>query len=429
MKNLQHNAIGSLTQLAAVGPQDLHLHYGNEDTKASAFKFESKYSQHTKFGIDISNTYQVRLRYGDKHVFDVPFQKQHMISNITLKVKFPDISMAYDKSRSTGIHYANKLGYRLLKKVSFKLDGQVIESFTGQYLYILHKLETTESHREGLEMMTGMSECESLLNGDARTLYIPLPLWYARTMKQFFPLFTLKRQSLKIVIELESIENLIECENEENVVDVSTTSQNGRVKIQCNPAHSHTIIESVIDAEYYIDYIVVDDIERNVYLEKNQTHVYNTVLYQTEKLKNDTSKILMHFNIPVKQLIFVFTDNNDMFKFYKFTSARLIFGKSANDLMNKFSSDYYTLLQDYYHNKCHAYNENIHSYSFALNASVSEHNGAIHLGQMTSKILDMNGPFIKDDGTEIKNVSIHIYARGYNVFHIQEGYGSIEFKA
>jgi hypothetical protein len=423
-----HSAIGSLTQLAAVGPQDVHIHYGTDDIEAKAFQFSENHNQYTRFGIDVNPVYDVKLTYGTTHKFTIPFQKQHIISNITLKVDFPDISNCYDCNTSTGIHYNNKLAYRLIKEVTFRLDGQIVDKYTGQYLYILHKLETKEGHKEGLETMTASCDCDSFLDGHAKTLYIPLHLWYSRTMKQFFPLLALSKQKFEIEISIEKLENLITCENSDKLVNVNLNIlQNGEIKVSCNPTQSHTHIENTLDAQYYIDYIGLDDTERDMYISNYQTYVYNSLVYQNESLNKNVSKVDLHFNIPIKQLIFVIYNKNDLFEFLSFDTAQLIFAKTNNDMM-LFTSNYYSLIQDYYHNLCHPYNENIHSYSFALNSGISEHNGAVHFGKLKTKILAINGPFKTKDGIEKKNVDIQIYARGYNVFHTNEGYGKVEFK-
>jgi hypothetical protein len=76
----------------------------------------------------------------------------------------------------------------------------------------------------------------------------------------------------------------------------------------------------------------------------------------------------------------------------------------------------------------HPYEENIYSYSFALNSSISEHNGSVHFGQLKTKILEIEGPFLDKEGNNVENVNINIYARGYNVLHTQDGYGKVEFK-
>ena len=415
-----HNAIGSLTQLAAVGPQDVHIHYGTEDVKTDAYMFKSEYTQHTKFGIDISPVYDVKMTYGQTHIFTIPFQKQHILSNITLKVELPDISTLYDESTSTGIHYNNNLAYRLIKNVTFKIDGQKLDSYTGQYLYILHNLETTEAHREGLEIMTKLCECDELLTGEARTLYIPLHLWYSRTMKQFFPLLSLSKQKLELHVELEVLENIVTCENSEHVIQVHTLVQNDKIRIQCKPVN-HVDIDQVLNCEYYVDYIAIDDVERDLYIHNNQTHVYNTVLYQSEKIPQNSQKIELHFNIPIKQLLFVITDSTDMFEFHTFNTARLVCGSDISESTQYLSSEYFSVIQNHYHNLCNPYNLNVFSYSFALNASLSEHNGAVHFGLLKSKILELKG-------LKHENMNVHIYARGYNVFHTQGGYGKIEFK-
>jgi hypothetical protein len=292
---------------------------------------------------------------------------------------------------------------------------------------MIHKLETSESHKEALEYMMSVCECDQLMNGNARTLYIPIPIWYTRTMKQFFPLLSLSRQKIEIELELEDINNLVVCENTENVVSVKVDASRGKIKLQCSEVKAHSHIDNHLKAWYYIDYIALDNLERDMYIKNNHSHVYNTVITQSEKITKNISKIDMYFNIPIKQIIFVFT-SHDNFEFCKFKTARFIFGKSSTDTMHNFDHTYYSLIQDYYHNMNHAYDENIFSYSFALNSSISEHNGSVHFGQLKTKILETEGPFEDKDGNIIENVNVHIYARGYNVLHTQDGYGKVEFK-
>ena len=446
-------AIGSLTQLAAVGPQDLHIHYGtNETNKAQAFQFQSTYSQHTRFGIDCTSVYDLKSqnpKFGSKLKFEIPFEKQNMISSIIFKVKFPDIN-PYATSETTGIHYVDKLGYRLIKHVLFKINNEIIEQYTGQYMYILHKLETRESYKEGLECMMGMNECSDMDEGEARTLYIPLHLWYSRTMQQFFPLLAFHNQKIYIEIEFESFENLVVSEDSGHTVDVTLTPlSRGNVRLNIAPINPTKDFNNIVDCEFYIDYITLDHIERDIYLKSPHDHVYNLSLLQSERINSDTAKVELHFNLPIKQLIFVITDNSNGFDFTPFHNARLLVGQAGNDTMDNQSSDYYSLIQNYYHNVCHPENENIYSYSFALNSGISEHNGAVHFGKLPTKILEINGvidsyatyrnqKYNESKSDIIKSITgpyptifltIYIYARGYNVLHTTQGYGRVEFKA
>ena len=457
LKEATRTAIGSLTQLAAVGPQDLHIHYGtNETNKPQAFQFQSTYSQHTRFGLDCTSVYDLKSqnpKFGSKLKFEIPFEKQNMISSIIFKVNFPDIN-PYASSETTGIHYIDKLGYRLIKHVSFKINNEIIEQYTGQYMYLLHKLETREGYKEGLECMMGMNECSDMDEGEARTLYIPLHLWYSRTMQQFFPLLAFHNQKIYIEIEFESFKNLVVVsENIDHLINVTlTTSSTGVVKLKIQDALQNELanFNNIIDGEFYIDYIILDHIERDIYLKTPHDHVYNLSLLQSERINSDTAKVELHFNLPIKQLIFVITDNSNNFEFTPFHNARLLVGQAGNDTMDNQSSDYYSLIQNYYHNVCHPENENIYSYSFALNSGISEHNGVVHFGKLPTKILEINGVIDsyatyrhqkkpEESKTEIIDsitgpnptifLTIHIYARGYNVLRTSQGYGRVEFKA
>ena len=434
--------VGSLTQLSAVGPQDLHIHSGTDTEAPEAFSFQSKYSQHTHFGKGCSNVYDLKsCTFGSRLDFEIPFEKQHLISNIILKIDMPDV-FASDREdindlEYTSIHYRDKIAYRLIKSVKFKINSEIIEEYTGQYMYILHVLETNSGHQEALEQMTGMNDCEALDDGHARSLYIPLHLWYSRTMKQFFPLLSLHKQKVHIEIQFESLENLVVCDNSGNVVNVNmTVLNNGKVKFTCNEAdntHEISNVDKHIHGEFYIDYIALNDIEQKNFIKNEVSHVYNLVLMQDEIIKSDNAKIDLEFNLPIKQLIFVLTDNNDEFYFSSFSDARLLFGEVGNQSMKSRDGDYYSKIQNHFHNLCNPSNIKIYSYSFALNASLTEHNGAVHFGKLPNKILEINGALqslrLQKQDPSLSRVRIYIYARAYNIFYTSQGYGKVEFKA
>lgn len=420
-----HNAIGSLTQLAATGPQDVHIH---ED--AQSFQFQSTYNTHTRFANDHCVKSNFQVKYGGKLQVEIPHMKQHLVSNLYLRVILPDICDSYNQQTCTGISYKDKLGYRLIKKVSFKIENQIIESYSGQFLYILHQLETSSSHKDGLEAMMQTSTCNTLCDGSKKTLYIPIPLWYARSMKQFFPIIALHKQKVLLEIEFETIENLVVCEDNNHVISVDLgVLQNGKVKLTCvtDNGIDPNLKNIIMDAELQIDYIFLNDIERDAFLTNKQEHIYNFVQYQNEVIRSNNAKIDLHFNIPVKQIIFILTDANDDFTFYSFDTARFMFDQ---DSMNTYPAHFFETLQNHFRNFANPIYENIFSYSFALNAGITEHNGAIHFGKLKRKYLEVSGALTairnaKNDDN-INSLEIHIYARGYNVLHTNKGTGKIQ---
>ena len=414
-------AIGSLTQLAAVGPQDVHLHYGED---AASFLFQQTYSQHTRFGIDVTSVYDIESSFGSTLKFSVPFEKQHLISNITLRLELPEICKHVPET-CTDIVYRNNLGYRLIKHVYVKLNNTIIERYTGQYMYVLHQLETSSGHKSGLESMMGVHNCEDCLSGNRQILHIPLILWYSRTMKQFFPQLALSNEKVNIEIEFETLENLVQYINDETPVQVQLVPQpNDKVKVRCTESNYVENVSRKLPGQFYIDYIALDNTERDHYLKTDQLHVYNLTLMQTEIIKTTNAKIDLHFNIPIKQLLFVLYKDNDKFDFLTFQKARLLFGKVGNDSMNMLSSDYFSMIQSYYHNKA-SNNGHIYTYSFALNSGYTEHNGAVHFGKLPTKILEITGT----NASVTQPFNIAIYARGYNILYTNQGYGKIEFKA
>ena len=423
--NSHRTGIGSLTQLAAVGPQDIHIHYSTENDEARSFQLEQQYTQHTPFALESNSVYSLQnAHFGQVYKFTVPFQKQHLINNITLCVEFPALNQ--QMYNATYVRYKNKLGYRLLKNIQILINNEIIESYTGQFLYILHALETDYEKQDALSLMMGVHESDLGLNGNRTTLYIPINIWYTKTMKQFFPLLSLHKQNVNIQFEFESLNNLIESDGDLHFVSLNLKLNKPKIKTQLIPSFQQILdpdnneISNTLNGQLLIDYVILDTKERDIFLHTQQTHVYNLVKLQQEFITTDTVHIDLLFTLPVKQFITVFTHEPSDLEFLEFTGARLIFGTGddSNNIMDYASPDILSLVEDYYHNYV-INTENIYSYSFALNAFQSEPNGSVHFGNLNTKVVEIIGA---------KGKYVTIYARCYNIFTTNSGYGLVKFK-
>ena len=92
--------------------------------------------------------------------------------------------------------------------------------------------------------------------------------------------------------------------------------------------------------------------------------------------------------------------------------------------MNYYSSDYFKLLQNYYHDKRYT-GENIYTYSFALQPFYGHPTGTIDFAKLQTKILEIHG-------SELENKWITIYASGVSeqvAYEVKVPYKEIKEKA
>ena len=126
--------------------------------------------------------------------------------------------------------WIENLGAQLIRKVRYTIAGQIIQEFTGQYLYNMVQRDFTAVKKDLFNEMTGNTtqmndpknystnngnypnylaqsfNCEPSIRG--RKLYIPLNIWSTLSSKLAIPLVSLQKNQLKIEIECRPIREL-----------------------------------------------------------------------------------------------------------------------------------------------------------------------------------------------------------------------------
>ena len=410
----KHSGIGSLNQLLAKSSESDFIH-----SNSSAFRFQNIFMQYNHFGLDINSVYEFKdIIWGNVHQFPIPHQKQNMIKNIWINIKLPALNQ--NIANSTYVHYINNLGYNIIKNVYFKLDDQIIDSFTGHYLYVLHNLESTTSQLDTLNILTGTHNADNGINGNSQNLFIPIPLWHSKTLQQYFPLLATSQQKFVLQIEFEKLENIILSDGDITNISLQLKTASNKIFTKFNVYNinildsNNNIIPNHFSINLLIDYILLNDIERDLFLKNEQSFMFPTHQTQVHFLKNEIEHIQLQFSFPVKQIIFILTsrEHND-FNFNTFNVARLLL---SDTYMDYFTSDYYSTIQDYFHNFC-VNDKNIHSFNFSLNSFIGEPNGFVHFGKLKNKVLEIHGA---------QNNYIHIFARSINVFNTAQGFGNLK---
>lgn len=245
---------GGLLNLVAYGTQNIILN-GNP----SKTFFKCAYAKYTNFGlqkfrIDFDGQRTLRMNESSTFSFKVP-RYAELLMDTYLSVQLPTIwspiippeipekignedlySEELYKWRPYEFKWIKNLGTQMIETVRFIVGGQVIQEFTGQYLYHLVERDFNSVKKDLYYKMTGnVSELNDPANSNgrvnmypsvystnsdeaailgpepsirARKLYIPLNVWFGLASKMAFPLISLQYAEFYIEVVIRPVREL-----------------------------------------------------------------------------------------------------------------------------------------------------------------------------------------------------------------------------
>jgi hypothetical protein len=239
---------GGLLTLVSYGNQNVFLN-GNP----SKTFFKCTYAKYTNFGlqkfrIDFDGQRTVRMSESSVFNFKVPRYADLLMDtyvvvtmpNIWSPVMPPECTASPDSGYHTWQPYDFKwiknLGAQMVERVRFTVGGQVIQDFTGQYLYNMVERDFDAAKKDLFYRMTGnVAEMNDPANANgrvntypsamigtsasaqeagpepsirARKLYIPLNIWFTLAAKMAFPLVGIQYAELHIEVTLRPVQDL-----------------------------------------------------------------------------------------------------------------------------------------------------------------------------------------------------------------------------
>ena len=240
---------GGLLNLVSYGNQNIIL---NGNPSKTMFKFV--YAKYTNFGLqkfrlDFDGARTLRLNESSTFDFKIP-RYADLLMDTYLVVTLPTIwSPILPPIGCSGqwlpyeFKWIDNLGTQMIKHVRFVVGGQIIQQFSGQYLYNLVERDFSETKKKVYYNMTGnVAELNDPGNSGTRNnvypsayytaapegpepsirsrkLYIPLNIWFTLAAKMAFPLVSLQYNELHIEIEIRPVNELFV------VRDVSTPNE------------------------------------------------------------------------------------------------------------------------------------------------------------------------------------------------------------
>ena len=360
------------------------------------------------------------IKPGSKYVYELPI-KGDMLKNLTLKVHLPKLH--------NGQKYVHNVGTKLIKNIKLLINEQLINEYDGLTMFVFSRLMNNASKVEAFDRMTAFRSSTSYysLSNESADLYIPLILWESYGMENYIPFCSIYNSKIKIEIHIATLDELyvsMPSQNKYHIQPIFRLQKN-KIKLDLNiqtlPSVTSNLSVFVVDA--ISDQILLNKNEQTLLQKTPQEYVFPQLLHQTEKLNSNINKIHLQFNIPVKQIVWVITDHEEIetYDFKSFTNAQFILGSNMGAGNNSlfYSADYYKYCQSYYHNESIS-EYNIYSYSFALRPYYGHPSGSVDFSKLNTKVLEIHGA--------LKNKFIHIFANGVNVLETNNGNSNVKLK-
>ena len=276
---------GALLQLASMGPQDVYL-----TSNPTISLFKKVYLKYTNF-----STETVQLSFDGGHVqfgseSTITFEQTGDLISKTVLV----LTLA-EKESAVKWGYVDRLGHAMIESVTVRIGQSDIDTFTYDWIDVYQKLYKNTSHEDRYNIMIGNTpELKKMSTShDSYNIYIPLEFWFTKTSSSSFPICSLINQKFQISIKLRNAEDLV------NYMGLSPPEASD--------------LPSVLSGYILVDYIYLENDERNLFKNNNHEYLIEQVQEMTDTVNSNNNKISLIFDKPCKYLIW-FVNLNKYFE-------------------------------------------------------------------------------------------------------------------
>ena len=409
---------GSITQLG------LSSYLINKEGSSVSF-FRNAYKNHTNYAKDTREVnFKNSVKFGQKSSFrfDEDGVFGDLVTNIVMSVDLPDLK-PYKNINNKSFGYCNGVGNALAKVIELRIGGELIDRHTSEFLDIYGDLTVKPGCKDNYYSMIQKHD-ENFYNTTTFTggrIYIPLQFWFCRNITTrnsslVFPLNSLYNSTIELTIEFRNLSEIL-------VTDDTILTGAPSLEIQ--------------DSQLLVDYIILDEEERNRYVTvPKQMNIINQLqIYEYSLEANTTEKTfsLKSMKYPVTEIIFVLRRNdsegfNDYFNYSKtnlfnivnksnpIKTVRLMF--DGRDRIKTTPASTFTQLEP---TKVHTntpLNKYIHVYSFALEPEkIEQPNGTCNFSELQEPMLHLTF------NANIAASKLFVYAVNYNMLISKNGSG------
>ena len=409
---------GSITQLG------LSNYLINKEGNTVSF-FRNAYKNHTNYAKDTREVnFKNSVQFGQRSSFrfDEDGVFGDLVTNIVMAVDLPDLK-PYRNINNKSFGYCNGVGNALAKVIELRIGGELIDRHTSEWLDIYGDLTVKPGCKDNYYNMIQKHD-DNYYNTTTFTggrIYIPLQFWFCRNITSrnsslVFPLNSLYNSTIELTIEFR------------NLIDIIVTDDN---------VLTGAPTLDIQDSQLLVDYIILDEEERNRYVTvPRQMNIINQLQnyeYSIDANTTEQTFSLKSMKYHVTEIVFVIRRNdsedfNDYFN-YSNTNLNNIVNKSnpiktvrlmfdGRDRIKTTNASTFTQLEP---TKVHTntpLNKYIHVYSFALEPEkIEQPNGTCNFSELQEPMLHLTF------NTNIAASKLFIYAVNYNMLISKEGSG------
>jgi Major capsid protein N-terminus/Large eukaryotic DNA virus major capsid protein len=447
-------------QLAATGIQDQFL-----TGEPQVSYFYKKYNRYTNFTTEtISSAFDQPVEFGTLVTCNLP-RNGELIRTLYLSATIPELTSEFSRENclngDTSNIYTNSLGNALIEYAELLIGGQTIERITGEYLQLMNQctldsgkqpamaylvgdtsvlpqnLYTAKPQPEyryqydiysynpylvyGLGLATSAYEDEDQYYHPEnfqpypvypRTFLIPLSFYFTQSEALAIPLCALDRQDVQVRIKFRQFDKLI----------AGGLTAHPLSKFQATLAIEYVYLgddEKMLIKKSSIDYVITQVQRDQCVVSPNVTEIVNWQL---------------KFINPVRELFFLIQDahaiaTNDYFNYYNSQTSdeqlvNLRFQFNGEDIIPRTAGTALYLGQKHFlehHTRVPNANMRVYNYSFALQPEVYLPTGQVNFSRIKDQTVTIN----LTPSTDTRY--IRVYARSYNILHIQNGLAGLKF--
>lgn len=290
---------GSIMELVA--KSDLDNYLIDMTNKTSTFNFNIKKKNKYSKGDTIFYP-EGKANWGNTVRFNIE-KKGDLLYDLYLVVKLPKISISnlvgvfpkpdeYNPDSKYRIRYSDFVGNVLVEKISFYINGQLIDEQWGDYMQFYTDLYVSDSNRKS---MLGTDDIMNKpnLKIDAETIYIPFKFWFCHDIEKPLPLIAMQNCDIYVDVKFR---NFNECVN---ILEVN--SVNALAFYESDLYHPEMAFEDVkLQANYY--YV---DLEERKQLAQSEFEIVITQAQLRSTTLTTATSLEIDFNHVVKDIMFI----------------------------------------------------------------------------------------------------------------------------
>ena len=309
-------------------------------------------------------------------------------------------------------HWVNAIGQFVIKKVSFMIGSQVIDTLYNDYLYMWEELSGKPGKR--LTEMIGKFYCRDELiafSQAGQILYVPLPFYFTQTPGNALPICAMNFSAANLVIQWEQLRNCVVVSGP----DLTVTKCDG----------TGTLGDNDLVALIETCQILLDLLERDRFASANFEQLITQVYANYSCVCCQNTRIVMNFAYSVIELIFAVRRKcnekaNNWFNYQgilgkdPIIAAGILFNSQERQCMR--NASWYRLVQPYQFHSLIP-DSYVYDYSFSLYPEEAQPSGCANFTRLvsTTRVLEMQ------EGLDQEDVTVIIFSRSYNLLKFRAG--------